>query len=255
MNLSTEGIQMKTAQLAVCGLFVVLVSLLGTSQAQAQKAELLCEVCKAACSTLASEACGGAASLMCSTLDLDQKTCKKVGELACDIGTSAIDNAYDACGGLCTEIDICTRATVRVRSRPSHSASASCNSASSCLREGKAMEEYELYEDAIPLFERACQKGSATGCLRAAFIQDAPRKRPRVFNEARATQLYYEACTLGSKGGCYNLGHQFEKGLGGLNPDRNIAQSHYKTACRKGHRKACEKRRDLCDEGVTRACR
>lgn len=68
-------------------------------------------------------------------------------------------------------------------------------------------------------------------------------------NKLKASQLFYKACNLGEKHGCFNLGLQYFNG-DGIRQDKSEAKEAFGRACDFGHKDGCENYKILNEQGI-----
>jgi TPR repeat protein len=92
------------------------------------------------------------------------------------------------------------------------------------------------YARAVPLFQTACEGGSAAGC---SHLADCYRRGIGVQEDlTRALSLYEKACEGEFADGCFRLGQAYAKGEG-VPEDDTLAVSGYERACEFGKTLAC----------------
>jgi TPR repeat protein len=104
------------------------------------------------------------------------------------------------------------------------------------LREGRAFYDQKRYEEARPLFQKACEGGNIAGCNSEGILYDYGRGVAQDFVQARA--LYQKACDGGEMAGCYGLGWIYHFGQG---VTQDYAQSliSFQKACDAGYMDGC----------------
>jgi len=129
------------------------------------------------------------------------------------------------------------------------------------------------FDQAVPLFQRACEAGNSSGC---ASLGSRYAKGESVAQDyKKAVQLWQRACDVGNGPGCFNLGLAFFNG-GGVAVDKPKAAQMFQRACdaaivrgctnlgtlyRRGEGVVADKTKavDLferaCDSGYPDACR
>lgn len=141
-----------------------------------------------------------------------------------------------------------------------------CNGAvpAACAWLGLRLYNEKKYEDAAPLFRRACDDGANIGCTMLGYVQYTgrgiawdPGEARKAYEKAcadneptacnnlgemyhwgiatkadtqKALELYQKACTPTSPSGCTNVGRFYDKAIG-VERDVARAQTEYKRGC------------------------
>jgi hypothetical protein len=114
------------------------------------------------------------------------------------------------------------------------------------LKEGGALYDSKRYEEARPLFQKACDGGNMDGCNSLGFLYLEGHGLPKDYLQARL--FFQKACDGGDMGGCNNVGWLYQEGQG-LPKDYVQARLFFQKACDKGALKACTNLGSLFEDG------
>jgi uncharacterized protein len=95
---------------------------------------------------------------------------------------------------------------------------------------------------ATALYEQACTMDDPSACLFAGQMYEYARGVEK--DDVKAARLYGRSCDLRWVAGCYNLGIMFERGTG-VPQDRAKAADLYEVACKAGAKQSCEKAQEM----------
>jgi len=103
-------------------------------------------------------------------------------------------------------------------------------------KQANALYDQKRYEEAKPLFQKACESGNLSGCNSEAILYDYGRGVAQDFVQARV--LYQKACDGGEMAGCYGLGWIYHFGQG-VTQDYAHARMSFQKACDGGNVDGC----------------
>jgi TPR repeat protein len=95
---------------------------------------------------------------------------------------------------------------------------------------------------ATDLYAQACAMNDPASCVFAGQMHEYAHGVPK--DDVAAARLYERACDMKWPAGCYNLGIMFENGRG-VPRDRAKAGDLYQVACTAGSTTACGKAKDM----------
>jgi TPR repeat protein len=123
---------------------------------------------------------------------------------------------------------------------------AACTSLGKALQNGKGIEKN--YAKACKLYDKACRGQHMLGCnsLGICYGMGLVKKRygPQYKDFFEACKYFKRACDGEDKYGCYNLALAHFNGKG-VNRNKDKARTFYKKACTLGHKKSCDKLKEL----------
>jgi hypothetical protein len=119
---------------------------------------------------------------------------------------------------------------------PAHAPGGGLNPAVQQFKEGRSLYYQKRYEDARPLFQKACDGGEMMGCTGLGSLYAHGQGVKQSNTEARA--LYQRACDGGEMLGCANLGSLYESGHG-MKQDYVQERVLFQKACDGGEMMGC----------------
>jgi TPR repeat protein len=105
--------------------------------------------------------------------------------------------------------------------------------------QGFTLYKQERYEEARPLFEKACDSGIMAACVACNDLGNLYYSGQRVgMDYGQARTLYQKACDGGEMSACNNFGWLYQYGQG-VSQDYAQARTLYQKACDSGEMRAC----------------
>ena len=104
------------------------------------------------------------------------------------------------------------------------------------LKEGLALDNQKRYEEAMPLYQKACDGGEMAGCANLGVLYESGNGVPQDFERARV--LYQKACDGGEMAGCASLSGMYWAGAGVAKNDA-LARIFAQKACDCGFMEGC----------------
>jgi TPR repeat protein len=100
---------------------------------------------------------------------------------------------------------------------------------------------------ATALYEQACTMKDPSACVFAGQMHEYAHGVPK--DDAKAASLYARSCDMEWPAGCYNLAIMYENGRG-VQVDRSKAEEKYGRACAAGAKQACDKAKEMQSPGT-----
>lgn len=124
----------------------------------------------------------------------------------------------------------------------------SCEDGDCAAKIGVLYSDERRDRDALRLFQRACDRGSALGCNNLGTFVLSGRGGP--VDAAKAARLFERACRLRDPSACYNLGVVYEEGHG-VARDPLLGAELLQQSCMLGMAHACTSLGMLFADGAT----